>query len=246
MTSTTALVVGGTGTMGTRIVRALAARTGTVVRVLTRNPSSERARGLVENTPGDIRPVRGDLDDEQSLKTAFQGVDQVFCNTDFFATASPQQEYAQGLRALHAPQRARLPDGGEGLVFALPLGRAGRWPLIALDDIAFFARHQLDHWDDWGGRTLRIAADALTGDQIAAAFEKATGVPSVYQAVDLDEFSRSLPGIGHDLAAMFAFFQDHDLFSRDRDPQALRALHPELATFGDWLTTTGWDGAAAG
>ncbi|RNF90144.1 NmrA/HSCARG family protein [Streptomyces botrytidirepellens] len=323
MTSTTALVVGGTGTMGTRVVRALAARTGTVVRVLTRDPSSARARALVENTPGEVRPVRGDLDDEQSLKAAFQGVDQVFCNTDFFATASPQQEYAQGLRALRAaqqagvdrfvwssldnaavltdgripvphydakaaveahialqrseeamrqetdgwysrhvavlvtapyfenlysfaPRRTRLPDGREGLVFALPLGEAGRWPLIALDDIAFFARHQLDHWDDWGSRTLRIAADALTGDQIAAAFERTTGVPSAYQAVDLDEFSRSLPGIGHDLAAMFAFFQDRDLLSRDRNLEALRALHPGLATFGDWLATTGWDGTAGG
>ncbi|GAA0492450.1 NmrA/HSCARG family protein [Streptomyces olivaceiscleroticus] len=323
MTSATALVVGGTGAMGSRVVRALAARTGTVVRVLTRDPSSDRARALVDNTPGDVRPVRGDLDDEQSLKAAFQGVDEVFCNTDFFATASPQQEYAQGLRALRAaqqagvnrfvwssldnaavltdgripvphydakaaveahialqrseeamrqetdgwysrhvavlvtapyfenlyglaPQPARLPDGREGLVFALPLGETGRWPLIALDDIAYFARHQLDHWDDWGGRTLRIAAEALTGDQIAAAFEKATGVPSAYQAVALDEFSRSLPGIGHDLAAMFAFFQDRDLVSHNRDLQTLRALHPELATFGDWLTVTGWDGTAGG
>lgn len=40
MTSTTALVVGGTGAMGTRVVRALAARTGTVVRVLTRAPAT--------------------------------------------------------------------------------------------------------------------------------------------------------------------------------------------------------------
>ncbi|WP_328691528.1 hypothetical protein OHT20_04995 [Streptomyces caniferus] len=71
-------------------------------------------------------------------------------------------------------------------------------------------------------------------------------MPSAYQAVDLDDFSRSLPGIGHDLAAMFAFFQDRDLLSRDRDLPALRALHPELATFSDWLTTTGWDGTAAG
>ncbi|MGW2262207.1 NmrA family NAD(P)-binding protein [Streptomyces sp. NPDC004749] len=34
----TALVAGGTGAMGTRVARALAARTGTVVRVLTRDP----------------------------------------------------------------------------------------------------------------------------------------------------------------------------------------------------------------
>nr|WSZ96688.1 hypothetical protein OH820_14385 [Streptomyces sp. NBC_00857] len=54
------------------------------------------------------------------------------------------------------------------------------------------------------------------------------------------------PRIGHDLAAMFAFCKGRDLLSRDRDLPALRALHPELATFGDWLTTTGWDGTAGG
>lgn len=319
--TTTALVIGGTGSMGSRVVRALAARPGTVVRVLTRDPSSDRARALVENVSGDVRPVRGDLDDEQSLAAACRGADEVFCNTDFFATARPRQEYAQGLRALRAarqagvdrfvwssldnaavltdgrvpvphydakaaveahialerseeamrqetdgwysrhvavlvtapyfenlhdlaPRPARLPDGRDGLVFALPLGEAGRWPLIALDDIAYFARHQLDHWDDWAGRTLRVAADALTGDRIAAVFEEVTGVPSAYEAVDLDEFGRSFPGVGHDLAAMFTFFQDRDLLTRDRDLPALRTLHPRLATFRDWLHTTGWDGTA--
>ncbi|MFJ5292926.1 NmrA family NAD(P)-binding protein [Streptomyces sp. NPDC088348] len=71
MTPTTTLVVGGTGTMGTRVVRALAARTDTVVRVPARAPSSKRARAPVENTPGDVRTVRGDLDDEQSLESPF-------------------------------------------------------------------------------------------------------------------------------------------------------------------------------
>ncbi|MFJ2216651.1 hypothetical protein ACIQVO_35145 [Streptomyces sp. NPDC101062] len=28
--------------------------------------------------------------------------------------------------------------------------------------------------------------------------------------------------------------------------RVVRAPHPELAAFGDWLTTTGWDGAAGG
>ncbi|WNE98996.1 NmrA/HSCARG family protein [Streptomyces luomodiensis] len=320
MTETTALVIGGTGAMGSRVVRALAARPGTTVRVLTRDPSSPRALTLARDTPGEVRLVRGDLDGEPSLEEALHGVDHVFCNTDFFATASPESEYAQGLRALRAareagvdrfvwssldsaavltdgripvphydakaavearialhrseeamrqetdgwfsrhvavlvtapyfenlydlaPRRTRLPDGRDGLLFTLPLGGAGRWPLIGLDDIAWFARHTVDHWDDWAGRTLRVAADSLTGAQIAATFERVTGVPSAYQAVELDEFSRSLPGIGHDLAAMFAFFQEYDLFSRDRDPRALRALHPGLATFADWLTATGWDGS---
>jgi hypothetical protein len=66
-------------------------------------------------------------------------------------------------------------------------------------------------------------------------------VPSAYQAVELDAFARAVPGVGHDFAAMFAFFQHRDLLSRDRDVEALRILHPGLATFGDWLSATGWE-----
>ena len=92
--------------MGSRVVRSLAARPENSVRVLTRDPSSERARALLKDSGADVDLVQGDLNDEQSLKTAMHDVDQVFCNTDFFSLATPIAEYEQGVRALRAAQRA--------------------------------------------------------------------------------------------------------------------------------------------
>jgi uncharacterized protein YbjT (DUF2867 family) len=141
-----------------------------------------------------------------------------------------------------APQPDLLPDGREGLIFAIPLG-TGKYPLIALDDIAWFVVHVLEQWQTWGYRDLAIAADSLTGEQIAAAFERVTGRPAGYVSVPLGAVRSSMPDFGHDFAAMFEFFQARDIIELDRDMPALRAMHPGLLSFEDWLRASGWDGA---
>ncbi|MEU4740461.1 NmrA/HSCARG family protein [Actinosynnema sp. NPDC023658] len=317
---TTSLVIGGTGAMGSRVVRRLAARADNAVVVLTRDPSSDRARDLVSELGDRVRLVRGDLDDAGSLRDAVAGVDEVFVNTDFQATISPLREYEQGLAALQAAERAgverlvyssldnavvltggripvphydskaaveawiglrrseemmrkdadgwysrhvavlvtapyfenlqsrmsprpgTLPDGRDGLLFTLPLGEAGRWPMIGLDDTAWYADHMLSNWDDWAGRTLSVVSEGLTGDRIASTFEQVTGIPAAYRPVPPDALRSSIPRIGHDLAAMFEFFTEFDVADRARDVAALRAIHPGLRSFVDWLTSTGWRG----
>lgn len=316
---TTVLVIGGTGAMGTPVVRRLAARPGTELTVLTRDPDGDRAQALT--SLGDVRLARGDVDDVPSLDAALAGVDEVFCNTDFFATASPAREHEQGLSILAAAERAGvdkfvwssldsaatltdgripvphydakaaveahiglrraeemmrqdddgwyshhvavlvtgpyfenfqfrmapqvgpLPDGREGVLFTIPMG-TGKYPLIGLEDIAWFAAHMLEEWDRWAGRTLRVIGDSLTGTAIADTFERVTGVPSAYQDVPLQAVRDMMPGVGHDLAAMSEFFQSFDLFERARDITALRELHPNLMTFEAWLRSTGWTGGA--
>ncbi|GAA2499538.1 hypothetical protein Ahu01nite_036010 [Winogradskya humida] len=135
--------------------------------------------------------------------------------------------YFENLYAL-APQ--------DGHVFALPLGE-GKWPLIALDDIAWFAGHLFANWEIGD---LAVVGESLSGAEIAAVFERVTGTPSLYQPVPLDVFQDAIPGVGHDLAAMFRFFQEREL---DRDVSALREIHPSLMTFEAWLRSTGWDGS---
>ena len=316
---TKTLVIGGTGSMGSSVVRRLAARSGSEVAVLTRDPGSERARALLP--AGAVHLVRGDVDDAAALEAAMAGVDEVFANTDFFSTASPAREHEQGLQVLAAaeragvdrfvwssldaaatltegripvphydakaaveahiglrrseefmrqdpdgwysrhvavlvtapyfenlssalaPRRGALPDGRDGLVVTLPLGN-GRWPLIALEDIAWFAAHVLEDWGRWGGRTLRVAGDSPTGTQIAETFERVTGTPAAYQDLPLDAVRAMVPGVGHDLAAMFEFFQDVDLVHRARDLPTLRRIHPGLMSFEDWLRTSDWTGGA--
>jgi hypothetical protein len=149
--------------------------------------------------------------------------------------------YFENLPHSLPPQAGVLADGREGLNFALALGD-GHWPLIGLDDIAWFAGFMFEHWQDFGTRDLAVVGDNPTGAEIAATFERVTGTASAYVPVPLDALRDAIPGVGHDFAAMFRFFQERDLFTQDRDIIALRALHPALMTFEDWLRSTGWDG----
>ncbi|MBU3062268.1 NmrA family NAD(P)-binding protein [Nocardia sp. NEAU-G5] len=146
-------------------------------------------------------------------------------------TTSP---YFENLRERLAPRRGPLPDGRSGLTFSLPLG-TGRYPLIGLDDIAWFADFMFRNWQSWGARDLAVTADSLTGDEIAATVERVTGTPCRYHAMPPDTLRTTMPGVGHDYAAMFRFFQARDILTLDRNLAHLRALHPEMMTFEDWL-----------
>ncbi|MEU8872292.1 NmrA family NAD(P)-binding protein [Streptomyces javensis] len=126
--------------------------------------------------------------------------------------------------------------------YRVPLG-AAQYPLIALDDIAWFTGHMFDNWQSWGARDLAVIGDSLTGDEIAATFARVTGIPSAYAPMPHDELRAAVPDFGHDYVAMFQFFADRDLRTRDRDITLLRRLHPDLMTFEDWLRRTEWTGA---
>lgn len=149
--------------------------------------------------------------------------------------------YFENLQLRLAPRRDPLADGRDGLTFYLPLGE-GKYPLISLYDIAWFSVFMFENWQSWGARDLAVIGDSLTGAEIAASFERVSGVPSAYASVSLDMVRASIPGVGHDLAAMMQFFQERDLFTRDRDIAKLRSVHPGLMTFEDWLRVTQWDG----
>jgi hypothetical protein len=81
---------------------------------------------------------------------------------------------------------------------------------------------------------------SLTGEQIAATFERVTGTPAGYSPVPLDVVRSSMPDIGHDFAAMFEFFQLRDVVGLDRDLPAPRGMHPGPLDFEAWLRTSLW------
>lgn len=64
------LVTGGTGTVGSHVVRELVAR-GASVRVLTRDPEKTKL-------PAGVAAVRGDLTQPETVRGVFNGVDAVF------------------------------------------------------------------------------------------------------------------------------------------------------------------------
>ncbi|GAA4526323.1 NmrA/HSCARG family protein [Amycolatopsis samaneae] len=149
--------------------------------------------------------------------------------------------YFENLQLRLAPRPGTLPDGRTGLVFSLPLG-TGKYPLVGLDDIAWFADFMFENWQSWGSRDLAVVGDSLSGEQIAATFERVTGTPSAYTPLPPHVLRSSIPDTGHDFAAMFRFFQEREVAERDRDRALLAEIHPRLMSFEDWLRVSGWDG----
>ncbi|MCQ9134363.1 NmrA/HSCARG family protein [Streptomyces hilarionis] len=118
---------------------------------------------------------------------------------------------------------------GDGLVLAMWLDPRIPVQLIATADIGVFAADAFDHQDAWLGKVVEIAGDSLTGPQMAAAFEAASGVPTRYQQLPIEPLRQARP----DLANMF------DWFERDgyrADLEELRSTRPGLVTLERWLT----------
>jgi uncharacterized protein YbjT (DUF2867 family) len=88
------LVIGGTGTVGSQVVRELLARKVTV-EVLTR--SGDRAKGL----PAGAQGVVGDILDPRTVRSVFKGVDSVF-----MLIAVSTTETHEGLMALNGMRMA--------------------------------------------------------------------------------------------------------------------------------------------
>ena len=116
------LVAGGTGTLGTRVVRLLAGR-GEAVRVLARDPAG------AGQTPGTVELVAGDLRDPATLAPAVDGCTTVISAVEGFAgpgRPSPESVDRDGNRALI---RAAAAAGAEHLVLVSVLGAAPGHPM---------------------------------------------------------------------------------------------------------------------
>ncbi|GAA1618805.1 NmrA/HSCARG family protein [Kribbella sancticallisti] len=102
-------VVGGTGSQGGGLVRAILDDWNGPfsVRVLTRDPGSVKAK---EFAARGAEVVQADLDDEEGLGTAFEGAYGAFVVTNFWAQLTPEQEALRGgarMELDHAANAAR-------------------------------------------------------------------------------------------------------------------------------------------
>ncbi|MGZ0148181.1 NmrA/HSCARG family protein [Kribbella sp. WER1] len=152
-------VVGATGAQGGAVARAiLADRSGEyAVRALTRNPESAKARELAA---AGAEVVAADLDDEASVRAAFDGAYGAYVVTNYWAPLTPEQEAARTraemeLEQAEAAARAARDAGVQHLVWStLEDTRpffAGRDDVPSLDD----GRYRVPHFDAKG------EADAL-------------------------------------------------------------------------------------
>ncbi len=130
-----------------------------------------------------------------------------------------------------APQR-----GADGtLVLSLPMGDK-KLPGIAVDDIGRCAYAIFKRGSEFIGRTIGIAGEHLTGEQMAASFSKALGQKVRYNDVPLDVYrGLGFPG-AEDLGNMFQFKRDfEEYYCGARDLSVARNLNPQLQTFDRWL-----------
>jgi uncharacterized protein YbjT (DUF2867 family) len=100
-------VVGATGAQGSGLVRAICAdKSGRfTARALTRKPDSDKAKSLAALG---AEVVQADVDDEASLRRAFEGAHGAFCVTFFWDHFSAEKEVAEAAFMARAAKNANV------------------------------------------------------------------------------------------------------------------------------------------
>ena len=117
-------------------------------------------------------------------------------------------------------------DRGE---LKLPLDPATRLQMIAADDIGVFVALAFEHSGKWQGRTMEIAGDELTMEQLTQGFSRVLNREVSYQPIPWDEFQQSA---GEETTRMYHWFQETGYHV---DIPAVRQEHPGLLNFDRWL-----------
>jgi uncharacterized protein YbjT (DUF2867 family) len=138
-------VAGSTGAQGSGLVRAILKDPSRSfgVRALTRDPNSDKARGLARLG---AEAVQADVEEVESLKRAFDGAYGAFCITFFWEHLSPEREFQQAVNLAKAAKSA----GVEHVIWStledtrrfLPL-EDGRMPTL-------MGRYKVPHMDAKG------------------------------------------------------------------------------------------------
>lgn len=127
------------------------------------------------------------------------------------------------------------PDGK--LAITLPMG-GKKLPGIASEDIGRCAYGIFKRGREFMGKTVGVAGDHLTGNQMAAALGKALGKEVLYNEVPPEVYrSFGFPG-AEDLGNMFQIKRDFEqAYCGARSLDVSRTLNPALQTFEGWLKT---------
>ncbi|HEY9334898.1 MAG TPA: NmrA/HSCARG family protein [Kribbella sp.] len=147
-------VVGATGAQGGALARAILADPSGefAVRALTRNPDSGVAKDLAA---AGAEVVAADLDDEASIRAAFDGAYGAFVVTNYWAPLTPEEEVVRTRAEMELAQaetaaRAARDAGVQHLVWSTledtRLFFAGRDDVPSLDD----GRYKVPHFDAKG------------------------------------------------------------------------------------------------
>lgn len=125
------------------------------------------------------------------------------------------------------------PDGT--LQITLPIGKS-KLSGMAAEDIGKTAYGIFKRGKEMIGKTVAIAGDHLTGQEMADAFSRVLGRKVQYNPMSAEAYRNlGFPG-ADDLGNMFQFYSEFDdYFSGIRNLDAARQLNPELQSFDMWL-----------
>ncbi|KAI5894447.1 NAD(P)-binding protein [Schizophyllum commune H4-8] len=145
-------------------------------------------------------------------------------------------------------------------VFASPIGD-GRMPMIALDDLGWWARYVLDNRATTSGAELRIASAIIGWDDLVETFSRVTGQPAVHVRLSIEEwlacfFGKERPIANEERSAANAenpttttiaeSFSGFWSLWRDglvkRDMEWVRSVHPGTKSLEMWMRETGYSG----
>nr|WP_246753475.1 NmrA/HSCARG family protein [Agrobacterium sp. OT33] len=105
--------------------------------------------------------------------------------------------------------------------------------LTAVEDIGRFVAAVLADKSRFGGATLKIASDRLTGHELKAAFSEAAG-----RSIAYERFPDEVLAANADLAHMAESLVDGPLAGQV-DLKLMREINPDLLTFRSWLAGDG-------
>jgi len=112
-----------------------------------------------------------------------------------------------------------------------------RLQMIAVEDIGAFAALAFARPGQLIGKQIELAGDELSMSDTAAAFSRVMGRPVTFVQMPIERVRES----SEDYALMLEWFEREGYRA---DIAALRAMHPGLMTFEQWLRKAGWENAA--
>lgn len=133
----------------------------------------------------------------------------------------------------------------------------GHIAFISLRDIGYFIRYTFDHRAETSARTLDVAGELISWDDMAKTFTKVTGHPAVHKRQTFDEWWENLTGSDAPVAqesvkgdgsttfkqnftAFFKMWRD-DIIVRDMG--WVKSIHPKLQRVEDWMRENNYDGS---
>jgi uncharacterized protein YbjT (DUF2867 family) len=120
-------------------------------------------------------------------------------------------------------------DGLRRGLLSMPLARTRKLQMISVSDIASVARIAMERPSEFAGKRIEIAADELTGPEIASVLSHATRSPIVFAQEPL----ANVRAQSEDYARLWEWL---DRGGFDVDVEGLQRAYPEVA----WHTLGGW------